>query len=349
MMNKMKKWTLAVIAICGASVLTSCSLDNSDNPADNPEKQAETFSIATLNVDGLPQTLNIMGLLEVDVNKDGPGKEWTPTISQYLANKGYDFMFVQENFDYNEELSSSLLANYERDAWNGGFDLEKMVDGCFPFDGLNGFWKKGITAQRTDSVKWTASYGVMEHAWDGIVTKGFRRYDVKLKGGAELVIYNMHMDASDSDDEVAGEDGPDREALMVQWRQLRDYILEHLDTRPVIVAGDLNSWYARDSIKTQFIDYIGQTGLATVSDVWIELERGGNYPEMVQGIVTKDDIPYEESRNGETLDKILYLNPTNGAQLVPVSVSIDRTGYLRTDGVTPLGDHYPLAVTFQIK
>jgi hypothetical protein len=135
---------------------------------------------------------------------------------------------------------------------------------------------------------------------------------------------------------------------MVQWRQLRDYILKHLDKRPVIVVGDLNTWYARDSVKSQFIDYINRTGRATVSDVWIEMERKGVYPDIIDGIVTRDPGSKDCSRSGEVLDKILYLNPKNGDRLTPVNVNIDETGYVKSDGSTPLGDHYPLSATFSV-
>lgn len=103
---------------------------------------------------------------------------------------------------------------------------------------------KEITATIADSVSWTASYGKYNHAWDAIVTKGFRRYDVKLAEGSEVVIYNMHMDAGDDQDEAKGLDGPDCSARMVQWRQLRDYILKHLDKRPVITV----RWLSRSRL-----------------------------------------------------------------------------------------------------
>jgi exonuclease III len=290
-----------------------------------------------------------MGVYKVTVNEDGPGAKYTPNISQYLANMNYDFISVQENFSYDSQLYSSLSANYDRDPWSGGLNTDKMTsDVRFMSDGLNAFWKKGITAVLADSVSWKASYGKFDHAWDAIVTKGFRRYDVKLNEGSELVIYNMHMDAGDDQDEAKGLDGPDCRARMVQWRQLRDYILSHLDTRPVIIMGDLNSWYERDSIKIQFIDEIERTGRATVSDTWIELVKSGIYPGIYNGIVTKDRGTIDWSRNGELLDKILYINPKGGSKLYPINIFIDHEGYQKDDG-TPLGDHSPLAVTFKIR
>lgn len=341
---------LKVTPLLSAIILLGCSKDNDDVIADvEPTGPEEIFSVMTLNVDGLPKSINIMGLYKVTVNEDGPGAKYTPDISRYLANMNYDFISVQENFSYDSQLYSSLAANYDRDLWSGGLNADKMTsDARFMSDGLNVFWKRGITASMTDSVSWTASYGKFNHAWDAIVTKGFRRYDVKLTEGSEVVIYNMHMDAGDDEDEAKGLDGPDCRARMVQWRQLRDYIMAHLDKRPVIIMGDLNSWYERDSIKIQFIDEIEKTGRAKAGDVWIELVKNGVYPSIFDGTVTKDPGTIDWSRNGELLDKILYINPRGGSKLYPMSVFIDHDGYQKEDG-TPLGDHSPLSVTFKIK
>lgn len=343
--------TLIIGSLC---ILTSCGNEETDIDDDviidvEPTGPEEIFSVVTLNVDGLPKNINIMGLYKVTVNEDGPGAKYTPSIGRYLANMNYDFISVQENFNYDSQLYSSLSTNYDRDPWSGGLNTDKMTsDVRFMSDGLNAFWKKGITATLADSVCWTASYGKFDHAWDAIVTKGFRRYDVKLNEGSELVIYNMHMDAGDDQDEAKGLDGPDCRARMMQWRQLRDYILSHLDTRPVIIMGDLNSWYERDSIKIQFIDEIERTGRATVSDVWIELVKSGIYPGIYNGIVTKDRGSIDWSRNGELLDKVLYINPKGGSKLYPMNIFIDHEGYQKDDG-TPLGDHSPLAITFKIR
>lgn len=344
------KGLFKVSALLSAIIISGCGNDTDDVIADvEPTGPEEIFSVLTLNVDGLPKTINIMGLYKITVNEDGPGAQYTANISQYLANMSYDFISVQENFSYDAQLYSSLSADYDRDPWSGGLNTGKMTsDVRFMSDGLNAFWKKGITATLTDSVSWTASYGKYDHAWDAIVTKGFRRYDVKLSKGSEVIIYNMHMDAGDDEDEAKGLDGPDCRARMVQWRQLRDYILSHLDKRPVIIMGDLNTWYERDSVKAQFIDEIEKTGRAKVSDVWIEMVKSGIYPAIFDGIVTKDPGTIDWSRNGELLDKILYINPKGGSKLYPINIFIDHDSYQKEDG-TPLGDHSPLSVTFKIK
>lgn len=328
---------VAIMIVCGSV----CSV---------AQEGGEEFSMATLNVDGLPKRISVFELFDLEVNPDGPGKEYTPAISQYLAKFAYDFIAVQENFDYHAELCSALDADYSHDFWNGGMTVDKFLweEAYFPFDGVNLFWRNSnVTAERTDSVPWVKSYGKVDHANDDLIKKGFRRYNLQLKGGSQLVVYNMHMDASDDKDEAKGEDKPDREVRMMQWRQLRDSILNRLDKRPVIVCGDLNSFYERDSVKLQFIDEIEKTGRATVGDVFITLERNGQYPALREGSVMKDEGATSWEIDGQTLDKILYINPTGGGVLTPLTFTIDREGYVRENGQM-LGDHYPLSATFRI-
>ena len=123
---------------------------------------------------------------------------------------------------------------------------------------------------------------------------------------------------------------------MAQWAQLKADVLENLDSRPVIITGDLNSLYGRDDVKGEFIDAINETGRGTAHDVWVELQQNGVYPTAKT----------EAEAGDETLDKIIYINPTEGDKIQPVSVSIDREGYLY-DG-KPLGDHWPVAAKFQV-
>ena len=310
-------------------------------------QEAETFSIATLNVDGLPQKI-----LVVKVNPDGPGGGGSVRIGRYLQKRGYDMVFMQEDFNYHEELTVPLEDEYQTDAWSGDVGVDgRQIDYLhlqnhrFECDGLMGAWKNGITLTSTSRTPWTANFGKFSHALDEIVTKGFRRYEFTLTDGQQIVVYNMHMDAGDTADEREGKDSLDRDARLKQWNQLRDDILTRLDTRPVIVVGDLNSYYCRDQIKSNFIDEIDATGRAKVYDAWVELQNGEKYPDPVDGIVcceAKGNI----LESGEVLDKVLYINPTSGTGIHAVNYKIDTTDY-QHDGKM-LGDHYPVSVTFQI-
>ena len=310
-------------------------------------QETGTFSIATLNVDGLPQKI-----LVAKVNPDGPGGGGSVRIGRYLQKRGYDLVFMQEDFNYHEELTVPMEDDYQMDSWTGDvgvdghqIDFLHLQNHRFECDGLMGAWKNGITLTSTNRTSWTANFGKFSHALDEMVTKGFRRHELTLTGGQQIVVYNMHMDAGDTADEREGKDSLDRDARLKQWNQLRNDILTRLDTRPVIVVGDLNSYYCRDRIKSNFIDEIESTGRAKVYDAWVEQQNGGRYPDPVNGIVCcETDGNILES--GEVLDKVLYVNPTGGTEIHAVSYQLDTAGY-QHDGKM-LGDHYPVSVTFQI-
>ncbi len=302
-----------------------------EEPKANP-----TFSVVTLNVDGLPGKLAF-----IPVNADGPMSAGSERISEYLASQNCDILCLQEDFNYRWEIWSRLFANYQHDEWTGGITYEdRKIDFAhlqnlkFECDGLNMVWRNDIQSDSYERVPWQKSFGKFSHDFDDIITKGFRRHELTLSDGHKLVVYNMHMDASSDRDEQKGNDGKDREARISQWKQLRDHILKHLDDRPIIVVGDMNSFYHRDDVKTEFIDAITATGSATVSDAWIEKCNQGVYPDLGA-----------EPLEGETLDKALYINPTDGNSVELVNVTLDRTYYLY-EGL-PLSDHYPLITTFR--
>lgn len=290
------------------------------------QDSGERFTVATLNVDGLPQKI-----LMVKVNTDGPGNAGSARIGKYLMKKGYDLVMLQEDFNYHDILSVILEDDYKMDEWSGDvevvghtIDYLHLQNHRFECDGLMGCWKNDLTVTPAGRTPWQQNFGKFSHALDEMVTKGFRRYDVTLKSGDRIVVYNMHMDASDNKDVAEQKDEKDREARMAQWTQLKEDVLKNLDSRPIIIVGDMNSLYSRDDVKSVFIDAINDSGLGTVSDVWIEMKKQGD----------------------ETVDKILYINPVMGTKIQPVAFSLDKEGY-QNEG-KPLGDHYPVAATFQI-
>lgn len=287
---------------------------------------SEQFSIATLNVDGLPQKI-----LVVKVNPDGPGNGGTARIGKYLMQKGYDLLMLQEDFNYHDVLSVFLEDNYKMDEWTGDVDVVgRTIDYLhlqnhrFDCDGLMACWKNDLTVTPAARMPWQQNFGKFSHAMDEMVTKGFRRYEVTLRSGDRIVVYNMHMDAADDQDEATQNDMKDKAARMAQWAQLKDDVLQQLDSRPIIIVGDMNSLYSRDDVKSVFIDAINDSGRGTVADVWMEMNKQGE----------------------ETVDKILYINPVLGTMIQPVAYSVDKDGY-QNEG-KPLGDHYPVAATFKV-
>ena len=189
------------------------------------------FTIATLNVDGLPQKI-----LVVKVNADGPGNGGTARIGKYLLKKGYDLLMLQEDFNYHDVLSVMLEDDYKMDEWSGDVGVEErtidylhLQNHRFECDGLMALWKNDLTVTPVARTPWQQNFGKFSHALDEMVTKGFRRYEVTLRSGDRIVVYNMHMDASDDKDEAEQKDTKDKAARMAQWAQLKDDVMQHLD------------------------------------------------------------------------------------------------------------------------
>lgn len=312
-------------------------------------QQTEEFTLASLNIDGLPQKI-----LVFNINADGPGAEGSTRIGKYLSKKDYDIICMQEDFNYHDVIVPWLEDNYRVDSCGGridydvkdaNIDLRYPQNIKFPTDGLSIAKKNNIVMTDSKRVAWDKNFGKFGHSFDAMATKGFRRQELMLPSGTQIVVYNMHMDASENIDEQEGKDSLDRDARISQWIQLREDILARLDDRPVVVAGDLNSYYCRDNVKKEFIDAIEATGKGQVADVWIEKVKQGKYPEYTNA---KGMITDAKGRvfNGETPDKILYINPANGTHLKAVSCVVDSTDYQYNSKM--LGNHYPLVATFAV-
>ena len=121
-MNNMKFWMLAAILnLCGYMTVMG------QNPATpltaSGAEAGEQFSIATLNVDGLPPKL-----LMLKLNPDGPGDAGTARIGKYLTKKSYDLLMLQEDFNFHNVLAVWLEDDYKLDEWSGdvGIDGHKI-------------------------------------------------------------------------------------------------------------------------------------------------------------------------------------------------------------------------------
>ena len=176
------------------------------------QEAGEHFSIATLNVDGLPQKT-----LVLELNADGPGDAGTARIGKYLKNKGYDLVMMQEDFNYHGVLSVWLEDDYKMDEWSGdvgieGHDIDffHLQNHRFECDGLMACWKNDLQVTAAARTPWTQNFGKFSHANDEIITKGFRRYDVNLRSGDRIVVYNLHMDATMEEDEIEMKGEKDR-------------------------------------------------------------------------------------------------------------------------------------------
>lgn len=304
-----------------------------------------TFTVAALNVDGLPKEINyVFGKYEL--NPDGPGAEGTTKISRYLASKSYDLIGCSEDFNYNGSLMESLNDQYWcgtiRKTLNvGDLDYGELIKGNLHVetDGLNLIWKFNNVSANNES--WTRWWDTEATDGNQYVEKGFRHYDVQINGGPIIDVFILHMDAGDTNATWSRES---------QWRQLAGAVNGADASRPKLIIGDTNSRWTRENIKTNFMDLLN-TNL-TASDVWVELYRNGVYPTVDMENLTDQSDPTNFT-NYEIVDKIIYINPTadNTMLLMPQSFRIEQDyNYGNIDGNdnnTPLGDHRPVAATFK--
>lgn len=295
-----------------------------------------TFTVATMNVDGLPAKVALW-----EVNPEGPGTEGTLLISEKLAQKGFDIIGVSEDFNHNGSLMEWLNDSYDCGTFRGSIDASASWNAIwggltFDTDGLNLLWKKEIHAYDESWTKWNDYNGKFDSGFDGLIKKGFRYYRVEVEPGMDVDVYIMHMDAEISDKDI--------EAREKQLSQLRDAILQTNNGRPKIVMGDTNCRYTRDKLKEIFIDGIEASGLYTVKDAWVELCKRNKYPTFGSDALMVDQLGYRE---GEIVDKVLYINPTFGRKLKATSFKVD-TDFNKEDG-TPISDHYPVVVKFRLE
>lgn len=328
------------------------------------QAQSGRFSCATMNVDGLPPKVEInyiFGNYTIEVNPDGREDVGARAIGTKMVSMGLDFFGVNEDFNYHKALMEPLTpAGYEARTHKGGMTMNEAGGllvavgnylGKKPLvraDGLNLISRTHseevipvTVGAGEDIVAWNDAYGYMDHDNDMLTTKGFRYYQVTTGTAGnmcDLDVYILHMDAGSG-----WKDGDDGDILAreKQMTQLYNHIRKTVSTRPIIIMGDFNCYYTRDRLKELLVDPIEaiNDGQLKVSDSWVELYRGGVFPDY-----DLEKYGYN-SQNGECIDKIIYVNNSlSPVQLVLEHFRIDNN-FVDEDG-TPLSDHKPAIAQF---
>ncbi len=294
--------------------------------------QESEFTAAALNVDGLPEKINI--IIDITLNPDGPGSDGTKKISQYLADKGYDIIGCSEDFNFHNELMSVLSSQYSCGTHRGAIS---GISYPFDTDGLELIWKKSTcSASKENWTRWNETTSTDGNQY---IKKGFRHYDMTI-GDQTFDLFILHMDAGDAT--------ASREA---QWRQLAEAVNATDSSRPKLIMGDTNSRWTREDIASNFSARLSKS--LTATDVWVELCRDGKQPTTDMVDLTDQSDPGNYA-NYEVVDKVIYVNPWvgNTLQLVPLSFRIEQDytyDSVDHDGNTnPLGDHRPVVVTFKV-
>ena len=330
-----------------------------------------TFTCATLNVDGLPSS----------INKDGPGKQGTITLGDKANSLGWDFLAVSEDFEYHTQLATAM-SNYKAGTYRGSLgvlNLSQRAD----TDGLGFFWKKGLSATGETMVQYTAEEGGLTGGANTLVKKGFRHYVVTVADGVEIDVYITHMNTFDGKGNTEDSKAYVK-AQLSQLRQLRDYVLAQLkqNKRPAIVMGDTNMRYTRHKVQDNFFTPIAQAGYEAI-DPWVKFHRNGEFPTwggkslMIRSNFkgdTKNDICCSDDQRGEVVDKVWYINhPQSNVQLQAMGCRNDVENFVKSteaaeyEGVDTedangniltnqtvsikrkigLADHFPVVVDFK--
>lgn len=228
------------------------------------------IKIATYNVDGLPEQLDLKELpwplkpiswfykafrgttlITINDNKEKAVK--TKEISCNLSELNADIIAVQEDFDYHEELMDSLLC-YSTGRHMGGIAFDNIRWWPYPkfkADGLNVLATSYVFDELI--MPWKKSHGYFKHANDKLTTKGFRYFSVRIKGGW-IDVFVVHMDADFYDPVKCPDVSKDVAARRSQFEQLANTInlLDSGDS--LIVMGDFNS-YPRYEWDKENIDH----------------------------------------------------------------------------------------------
>jgi len=207
----LRKFILVILFSTLMTLLVSCDwLDCPEGPGGEYEKTtgSHEFLLLTYNVAGLPE----------GISQSHP-KLNHPQISPRLNE--FDIVLVQEDFNYHLCLTSETGHPYEsQPALNSGSlgdGLNRLSYGAFH-----------------DFVRfaWEDCNGLFSEASDCLTPKGFSVASHELTEGANIDIYNLHMDAGSSDGDIAARES--------QTDQLIGGILLRSEGKAVIAAGDWN-------------------------------------------------------------------------------------------------------------
>jgi len=286
------------------------------------------MKIATYNIDGLPETMDLndlpwifkpavwiyklfAGTTLIHLNDNTGRSEDTKKISKYLQQ--FDIVGVQEDFNYHNELKSDLQ-NKNWGTFQGAIDFSKIFSMVkwfrYKSDGLNIITNPKINILEEDIVEWKNSCGYFSHCNDKLTRKGFRRYLLEdTKTGCKFVVYVLHADASENLDDVR-----DSNTRRKQFTQLTDYIKNKGEHYPILIIGDTNC--ADTEMDNE-----------TISDyLMFPLEDGSTTIDQV--------LPNTD------LDRVFVVNsPLYDSKIVVNSCE---------HGIEGLSDHRPFIVDFDI-
>ncbi|WP_299495301.1 endonuclease/exonuclease/phosphatase family protein [uncultured Shewanella sp.] len=283
------------------------------------DAQTGQFNVVTYNVDGFP---NCIG---------GNTKSDFKDLLSQLNTASYDIVLLQEVFspdkhDFlkDEDRIEVTHYPYRSKHWRGG--IISYGDGLlrlskFPFD-MNQRDDDDYSLANFESEEFISCHGdLTDGNPDCLTEKGFTVAKMEINEGFEVHVYNTHMDAGRSDD--------DMEARRGQMQQLADFISAYSSHASIVLAGDFNMKWADHSQSNAHLDiwedFLSQTGIRLACQDLIE-EGDDNIANC------------SEDARANT-DQIGYANRSE-------THTLTLSDYHELTQFTELSDHEPMYASF---
>jgi endonuclease/exonuclease/phosphatase family metal-dependent hydrolase len=295
------------------TLLLLASLLSAGASAQGEAEPDHTFSVLTYNVAGLPEGIS-------------GSTPFLNTVQISPLLDAFDLVAVQEDFAYHEDLVSALRHPHHsvKDTRPGRWG--ELVGYAFG-DGLSTFSRAPFSY--FTRITWNDCFGTFSNGSDCLTPKGFSVARVWLARGVFVDVYDWHADSGN-----APEDQATRRANV---RQLAAFVAASSAGNAVIVLGDTNSRYTRAG---DVLPELLATALLT--DVWVELERGGVVPPVGPTLRSGCDAD-PAGGECERVDKILY---RSGARVELTAIATDVPAHFVDAAGAPLSDHQPLSARF---
>lgn len=307
------------------------------------------FTVAASNVDGLPPVveINVLGVKrEIKMNPDGSQETGATRMGQLFAGNLWDIVGLSEDFNYHNYIIDGVAQYYNASTYRGRIEQSNLSGSVAGYltqsvymktDGLCMLSRKNSKVLDERIVRWNEHYGYDDHEADGLIDKGYRFYQVCLEGNLVVDVYIMHMDA--------GSDQGDIDARTSQLKQLVAAIKASDNRNPIIILGDTNCRYTRDTLKKDFIDAINEDPRFEIHDPWVDFMWEGVYPEFGTPDMT---VGVYGEQKGEVVDKVFYINNSDS------ECRLSCNGYLHDDTFTyadgsQIADHYPVVAPMVIE
>lgn len=307
--NCITRWM--VMAVATPFVLAACSKQQ-QSVAETDNTIAVAAAARTTTATGgtfSVLTYNVAGLLQLFSSATTRRDSSTSQIGR-MAN-AYDIVQVQEDFNYHAYLYDKGNVHPYRSNTSGGMGIG---------DGLNSL----SYFPMTDFARITFNTRINENA---LTPKGFTYCRYRLAEGVYIDVYNMHTNAESDEASIA--------ARADNLLQLSNFIAANSKGNAVIVMGDTNGRYTRDNNLRLLTDVNGMT------DPWIELVRGGNYPALGSPAIAC--IFPAITNSCEVVDKIYYRS-SKYVKLQGSDYNVVQN-FVNTAG-EQLSDHMPVATQF---